>query len=215
MLVKSNTLTFLDEHLKTIETIANFVEFHGAEDFFVFNQNNLYGVINEKGELVLPAAYQKIDQQYINNKHYFIVREDPQGYKVYDAATKSFILAGCSFIKVVSANPVLLFVQKDDATFIFDNNGSRVSAFKANDMVGLTNFENLFIFKLNDLWGLADNHGRIIQNPKWDMVRKVCASAYEGTYENGAKNEFILKGGKIVKANPCGVDAIIELPITK
>ena len=133
-------------------TIANIkkdykVEKINKEKYFVLVQDNMAGIINDKGEILIKPEYYEI---HIPNpsKSIFVCYYD---YNEETAKCKT---------KVINENGTELFVKYSDIDTITLNGIESTMPYE----------KNLLKFKQNNLYGLIDLDGNIVVKPEFDEI---------------------------------------------
>ncbi|GAA4146548.1 hypothetical protein GCM10022216_31620 [Sphingobacterium kyonggiense] len=88
---------------KTFESLGNFIG-----DYALISENEKHGLVDKKGNIVLPASYPLISQY--DNK-YFVVLDNEKS-QVFDLATKKLVVEG--FPEIYLSNVDNLFIASKD-----------------------------------------------------------------------------------------------------
>lgn len=93
----------------------------------------------------------------------------------------------------------------DKKLIVSNNNKYGIISDKGDQLIPIE-FDNIIATKSNTFMVVK-------LNGKW--LKKIALQPTKEITKKGAKSDFILIGGKIVKDNPCSPDAIIELSVKK
>ncbi len=174
-------------------------------DYMLFSENNKYGVINKKGEVVVQALYDEI--QIPNpSKPLFICMYgydmEKNQYKIKVLNEKSEqILYQYVVVEAIKINPVtneipyeksVLKYKQNDKYGLIDFQGNIIVKAKYEEISGLDYREGLLLVKKRGKYGVININGATVVKAKYDKIDS------DGYYEEGAdysKAGFIVGKG--------------------
>ena len=171
-------------------------------NYMIFNENNKFGVINKKGEIVVQPHYDEI--QIPNpSKPLFICmnnyNEETHQYniKVFNDKSEQ-ILYQYVFVEAIKLNSgissipyeksVLKYKSKEKYGLI-DFEGKIISKAQYDEITSFDYNEGLLLVKKNDKYGVINIKGATVVKPKYDKIES------DGYYEDGdeyKKSGFII-----------------------
>lgn len=146
-------------------------------NYYKLNENNKYGVINTKGEVIIEPTYDNI--QIPNpEKAVFICEKDEEKITLNEKNEKIFIqydeVNAISITGIVSSNPYeksVLCYKLNGKYGLIDYNGKAVTKPIYDEIKGLPNKESELLVKKEDKYGVINSKGaKLIEEKYYDIV---------------------------------------------
>lgn len=163
-------------------------------NYFPVYTNGKWGVINQKGEIVIEPQYEEMitipdtktdlficvyDVDYTNNtyKTKIINSKNEEKFTEYDAVE---ILENIDSNNILWYEEGVLKVKKGDLYGLINYSGKVILPIEYSSIDVLPGVKNSIIINKNDQVGLCDNKGNIIINPEYKEIKSI-----EDDYKNG------------------------------
>ena len=145
-----------------------------SEDYFVAYQNNKWGVINSKGDIVIDPSYAEMIVIPNSKKDVFLCTYDVN-YETGEYKTKALnskneeILGGFEEIEPIGItdegqnlkyNQNVLKVKKNGKYGLIDFSGKELAKCDYDDITGISNVEDKFLAKKEQNFGILNEEGR-------------------------------------------------------
>ena len=187
-------------------------------DFMVFKENNKFGVINKKGEVIVQPKYDivqipnpskpvficKYSYNAEKNQYSIKVLNDKSEQILYQYVIVEPIELNSGISQIPYEKSVLKFAENGKFGLI-DFQGKVIVKAKYDEINSFDFNEGLLIVKEKDKYGIININGAVVLKPKYDKIES------DGYYEEGAgykKSGFIVseKSGDTYKYGYIGFD---------
>jgi hypothetical protein len=174
-LVKKNDMWgYIDINLKEVVT----PRFLGGKDFYsdwtiVKSEIGLWGYINQQGEMMLQPVYQNADQ-FVRNKQLDKEFGCDRDYYVNSSFASLFSKAAVWFVKADMVPTQIARVKLNDNWTFINKKGEIILGNLENAEVWVNGYAR---FRKDDLWGVIDQNGKVVIEPKYADITemtKVC-----------------------------------------
>lgn len=195
------------------------VNYGGYIKSYVVSKNGKYGILNYKGEIILPIKYEKIipypenvyyecniDTPYLIVKHKnraFLFNPQVTGIKDYSKLKVDkidYIIYEFNFLhnrKFNSKDLPLLILTKNGKKCIITSSGEKLCNFIYDDIRPLLDYSDVFlIVKRNNKYGILNSHGGTVYKPIFDDFLGIGEK-----YMIDKKNGQMCRSFKVIKNN--------------
>lgn len=187
-------------------------------DYMVFKENNKFGVINKKGDVIVQPKYDvvqipnpskpvficKYNYNAENNQYNIKVFNDKSEQILYQFVIVEPIELNSGISSIPYEKSVLKFAENGKYGLI-DFQGKVIVKAKYDEINSFDFNEGLLLVKEKDKYGIININGAVVVKPKYDKIES------DGYYEEGAgykKSGFIVgtKSGDTYKYGYIGFD---------
>lgn len=202
---KNNKLTLFNQ--KGIFIIDNIKDYF--KDFCRLNNkvktiyqvhgiNNLSGVVDDSGNVLIPINYEEIEG--FRGKNKTVVKYNGK-YGLIDSNNKIVLQIDNEYVESYREEQYYI-IKKKDKVGVIDYNFKKIFDFIYQDLSPCTyDKENRFIVKLNDKYGVIDRSGRVIIPFEYDEMSNWVEYGPGSDYHFVTKNQkfgLITKEGKVI-----------------
>ncbi|MEK7434200.1 MAG: WG repeat-containing protein [Cyanobacteriota bacterium] len=136
-------------------------------DLFFVTSNRKFGIINEKGDIVIPLKYNLIIKPYFDDDT-FILKEAENLNLVNK---KGELLIKDNFKSLISVDKNIFSFSKNGKDFgLIDSNGKIILEAKFQDIKIINYEKKIYKAKYNGKYGLIDSKGKFIVKNKFEDV---------------------------------------------
>lgn len=191
---------------------------NSTTNYFSLYENNMWGVIDSKGEKIIEPMYQEMIVVANKNKDVFLctydVNEDDGTYKTKVVNKKNETIF-TDYDKVEAIDNIdeggnlwyeenVLKVMQNGKYGLIDLDGKVLLSPIYEQISSLKGIENSLIVKQDGLYGLVDNKGKLIINPKYKEIQSLDKKDYKCGYivkSEDDKSGLIDVSGKVILEN--------------
>lgn len=188
-------VSFLD--LKTDERITK-------QDIAIVKKNNKFGVVNDKGNLVIPFEYDKINSAFFKSNR--LIAEKNKKYGLIDYQNN--IIAPFQYDVIYNAvynkgelYDIRMDLPKEQQTYrnkwkygLMDNDGNIVIPMEYHYINGYS--EGLYAVRKDNLYGFIDNQNKVVIPFEYEDAKQFSESL--AAVKKNDKWGFINKAGKVI-----------------
>lgn len=191
---------------------------NNTTNYFSLYENNMWGIIDSKGEKVIEPMYQEMIVVVNKNKDVFLctydVNENDGTYKT-KAVNKKNETIFTDYEKVEAIDNIddggnlwyeenVLKIEQNGKYGLIDLDGKQLLSPIYEQINSLKGIENSLIVKQDGLYGLVDNKGKLIINPKYKEIQSLDKKDYKSGYivkSEDDKYGLIDVSGKVILEN--------------
>ena len=190
------TLTSIDKACKERE-IGNYDLFatNNIGYYHILDSNNKWGLINQKGDIILPCEFDKIfptikDDTILVNKNGLFAFYNTNGIKIIDYLYK---------VALEFDNGIAAVKEKDTDLkyFLINKKGERISKDTFDYLFGFNGSDSAY-FKNDDKYGFLNNNGDIIIDSIYEEVEGF-GEGIAAVKSNGLWGGINSKGEKVIE----------------
>lgn len=200
-----NKISFFSLPLKGLSFAGNYEDAMPFKNGFAFiKQNGKWGVVNEKGKEILPAAYDEVDYEWFQKALMFSTKKDGK-LGVTDATGK--IIVPNEYEVIATALPNYLKVKKAGkwgvirttggmpvVDFLYDHISNKTenpavpdwpAIVQKKDKFGLINEkgEEIYEVKAHDIQYVGENLYGVKEKKQYGILNSKCSNQYEAAYD--------------------------------
>lgn len=223
--MKDGVTYYFDKQGKQIETknLNNNIATANTNYFITIDENDLYGIKNKEGNIIISNEYSYIEYAY---KNYFIITKNGNA-SVYDALNRQEIIKNYNVIQKIEGKNILqAILTNENTTDLYNANMEKVVSMKdatinneLNYMKISSNTErkyfdkdghekqntelltgnSLYAFTQEGKWGFKEKNGVIKINAIYDMVTEQNSYGFAGIMKDGKWGVINAKGNILVE----------------
>lgn len=167
-------------------------------NYFVYKENEKFGVINKNGNVIVNATYENVIIPNFEKPVFICINEnktevlDDKSNKIFDKYEEIKPIKLKNVANALNYEKSVLIYKKNDLYGLIDFNGKEITKNIYNSIECLGSSEGKFLVSINNKYGVIDLNGKKLVDVKYDYIQ----SDEYNTKESGYKESGFIVGTK-------------------